>query len=376
MINLNIHEDLLQSLNQNFSLNQKLGIIHQAVRNYFDFIQRIAVALYEDHSDIIKTFLASCDRSNPLIHYESKLADAHSLKKISEDCLPRVVNDLSIFDAGEHEHTLKIKAEGYQASYTLPIFNDEKCFGFIFFNSSQKDCFNKEVLDLLDVFGHLITNVIKNELNAIKTMLAAFRTANQMVHLKDPETGSHLERMAHFSRLIANELSLSDKYDFNDEYIEDIFIFSPMHDIGKIGIPDQVLSKPAKLNKAEWQTMQTHAYKGRMVINAIIENFDFESMANINVLRNIAEYHHEALNGNGYPNGIKGEQIPIEARIVAVADIFDALTNERPYKKAWSNEKAFKTLRKLADDVLDQDCVNALTSNETKILEIQNTFCN
>ena len=86
--------------------------------------------------------------------------------------------------------------------------------------------------------------------------------------------GSHIERMAHFSEIdCGKELSFSDKYDFNDEFIEDIFIFAPMHDVGKIGIPDEVLKKPAKLNKEEWQTMKSHASKGRMVINAIIEKF-------------------------------------------------------------------------------------------------------
>jgi HD-GYP domain-containing protein (c-di-GMP phosphodiesterase class II) len=269
---------------------------------------------------------------------------------------------------------VKINEEGYQASYTLPIYNNKSCIGFVFFNSSQKNCFTKEVLDLIDIFAHLVSNVVKNDINTIKTMLAAFRTANQMVHLKDPETGSHLERMAHFSRLIAKELSYSEKYSFNDEFIEDIFIFAPMHDVGKIGIPDEVLKKPAKLNKDEWRTMQTHAYKGRMVINTIIENFEFETIANINVLRNIAEYHHEALNGNGYPHGMKGKNIPIEARIVAVADVFDALTNKRPYKKAWSNSEAFITLKKLANDVLDQDCVNALLLNQKKVTEIQGLF--
>ena len=105
------------------------------------------------------------------------------------------------------------------------------------------------------------------------------------------------------------------------------------------------------------------------------KNFEFESLAKYKCIeRNIAEYHHEALNGNGYPQGMKGEKNPIEARIVAVADIFDALTNERPYKKAWNNEDAFGLLKRMADTILDQDCVNALINNERKIIEIQNLF--
>jgi HD-GYP domain-containing protein (c-di-GMP phosphodiesterase class II) len=374
MRNLSTHDDLLTSMNHSASLNQKLLAIHEVVRKYYDFINRIAIALYDDQSQILKTFLASSGKSNPLVHYESKIDDAPSLKEILKMRQPRVVNDLSIFDFGEHEHTIKIKNEGFKASYTLPIFYDDKFLGFVFFNSNQKNCFTNDVLDLLDIFGHLVISVIMNELNSINTMLAALRTANEMVHYKDPETGGHLERMAHFSRLIARELSISHKYNFDDEYIEDIFNFSPMHDVGKIGIPDKVLRKPAKLDNTELDTMRTHAFKGRLVIDSIIRNFQFENISHIDVLRNIAEYHHESLDGSGYPYGLRDKDIPIEARIIAVADIFDALTSERPYKRAWSNERAFDTLEKMAKNILDRDCVNALLKHKQEVEEIQNKF--
>jgi HD-GYP domain-containing protein (c-di-GMP phosphodiesterase class II) len=344
------------------------------MKNYFKFIDRIAIALYDERSQILKTFLASTRQSNPLIHYESKIEEAPSLQDIIKKRRPRVVNDLSIFDLGEHEHTVKIKNEGFHASYTLPIFYDDKFLGFVFFNTDQKDCFSEEVLNLLDIFGHLVISVIMNEMNAVNTMLAALRTANEMVHLKDPETGSHLERMSHYSRLIAKELTVSQKYNFDDEFIEDIFNFSPLHDVGKIAIPDRVLKKPAKLDRAELDTMRTHAFKGRMVIDSIINNFQFENLANIDILRNIAEYHHETLDGSGYPHGLTAKDIPIEARIIAVADIFDALTSERPYKKAWTNDRAFKKLEELAKDMLDRDCVNALLKHRTEVEKIQNTF--
>ena len=102
------------------------------MRSHFNFINRIAIALYDDQSQILKTFLASSGKSNPLIHYESKIDDAPSLKEIIKTRQPRVVNDLSIFEFGEHEHTIKIKNEGFNASYTLPIFYDAKILGFVF----------------------------------------------------------------------------------------------------------------------------------------------------------------------------------------------------------------------------------------------------
>jgi len=369
-----IHQDILNQLNSKLSLQEKLVAVHEAISLFFSFIDRIAIALYDNKSQIFKTFISSSGQDAPLVHYESKLTDAPSLKDIIESGKSRVINDLSIFEAGTHEHTVKIKKQGYGSSYTQPMYHEGKFLGFIFFNSYSKNCFKPDVLNLLDVFGHLISSLIINEVSSIKSMLAALRTANEMVHCKDPETGSHLERMSRFSRIIAKDLVNNGKFDFDDKYIEDIFIYSPLHDVGKISIPDKVLLKPAKLDKQEFETMKTHAFRGKQVIDSIIRNFKFESFGNINILRNIAQYHHETLDGNGYPEGIKGEEIPIEARIVAVADIFDALTTKRPYKEAWSNDAAYAMLQKLTKDKLDEECVKALMNNKDQVEDIQNLF--
>jgi len=110
------------------------------------------------------------------------------------------------------------------------------------------------------------------------------------------------------------------------------------------------------------------------MIDNLLKNFGLENVDYMDMLRNIAEYHHESVNGCGYPAGIKGDQIPIEARIVAVADVFDALTSTRPYKEAWDNEKAIQAINELSGEKLDQDCVDALIKNMDQILEIQQQF--
>ncbi len=210
------------------------------------------------------------------------------------------------------------------------------------------------------------------ELSAINVLAAALKTTGHITHLRDPETGSHLDRMSRFSRLIASKLA--DKYEFNDDYIEHIFMYSPLHDIGKVVIPDSILLKPGRLTPEEMETMKTHTLKGRAMIDTLINNFELHDFRNIDMLRNIAEFHHEAIDGSGYPMGKTRDEIPIEARIVAVADVFDALTSRRPYKEAWSNDEAIKELRQLAGKTLDQDCVNALINNMDEIEEIQQNF--
>ncbi|MDH5736629.1 MAG: HD domain-containing protein, partial [Gammaproteobacteria bacterium] len=209
-------------------------------------------------------------------------------------------------------------------------------------------------------------------LSSISTLAAAVKTTGSITHARDPETGSHLDRMSRYSRLIAS--SLADKYNLDDDYIEHIFMFSPLHDIGKIAIPDHILLKPGKLDDHETAIMKTHAHKGYKMINEILDNFGLKNIQYIDVLRNIVKSHHETINGNGYPSGIKDGDIPLEARIIAVADIFDALTSSRPYKKAWSNDEAIQTLKQMAGDTLDEDCVNALIDNIEKIKHIQKLF--
>jgi HD-GYP domain-containing protein (c-di-GMP phosphodiesterase class II) len=366
------HNDTLHELTQKSSLHDKLKATHRSINETFSFIARIAIAIYDPQTQALKTFLHSSGEDNPLDHYQSLLINAPSLKKIFERGIPRVVNDLNEFEEGKHEHTKKIQEHGYAASYTMPMYNQGVFIGFLFFNSDKKDVFDDNVLRQLDLYGHMISLLIVNELSSIQTLSAAVKTTGKLSHLRDPETGSHLDRMSRYSRIIAN--ALADKYDLNDTYIEHIFMFAPLHDIGKIAIPDNILLKPSNLDEEEWKVMKTHSQKGREMIDDLLKNFGLVNFEHVDVLRNIAESHHEAINGSGYPRGIKGDEIPLEARIVAVADVFDALTSVRSYKEAWSNEDAIKALQELAGEVLDRDCVDALVQNMDQVLEIQKQF--
>jgi len=367
------HRDFLEHLNDNISVKEKLIHAHQAVKQRFAFIARIAVTIYDQETRVLKTYLHSSDNDeDPLSNYQALIDDAPSLKAILNQGRPRVVNNLVTFENGKHEHTQRIGRTGYAASYTLPMFYGGDFFGFLFFNSRETDVFDEKTLSDLDVFGHLISLMVINELSVTKVLSAAVRTTSSITHLRDQETGSHLDRMSRFSRIIARELA--GKYELDDEYIEHVFMFAPLHDVGKIAIPDKILLKPAKLDADETEVMRTHARTGRQMIDDMLQNFGLENIDFLDVLRNIAEYHHEAVNGTGYPEGKKGSEIPLEARIVAVADVFDALTARRPYKKAWSNDEAIAMLKKLEGEKLDQDCVEALLLHLDEIVAIQQQF--
>jgi response regulator RpfG family c-di-GMP phosphodiesterase len=163
---------------------------------------------------------------------------------------------------------------------------------------------------------------------------------------RDPETGSHILRMAHYSRLIATGLGLS------AEEQQLIFEAAPMHDIGKVGIPDMILLKPGRLTPEEFDVMKRHAVIGHEILRG-------STSPKLATAAAIALTHHEKWDGTGYPHGLAGAAIPLHGRIVAAADVFDALTSERPYKKAWDMDKAAAFLRGQSGLHFDPGCVDA-----------------
>lgn len=368
-----ITNGLLENLHTNNTFNDKIKIIHRALKTNFEFIHRIAVTLYDPEMKGLSSFIYS-GVDNPISAYSCDIDTAPSLNKLRKLHRPRLVNDLDLFKSGKNEHTKNIAVQGYGSSYSVPMVDGEKFLGVIFFNSYEKEIFTTASLPILNVFSNLINCLIVNRLNTIRAMVGSFKSVLNLVSYKDPETGNHLERMARYSRLIAQQLAKSEKYYINDEMIEHLFLFAPLHDIGKIGIPDHILLKPGKLTNAEWQIMKTHSSKGRDIIDTIVTQMGLKSFEHISLLRNISESHHETIDGKGYPNQLKNDEIPIETQIVSVADIFDALTSERSYKQAWTNDDAFAELKKLGGIKLNNACIDVLIQERKAVEKIQQTF--
>jgi len=178
---------------------------------------------------------------------------------------------------------------------------------------------------------------------------------------KDDDTYSHVQRIRYTSRIIAEEMGCS------SQELHAIFHASAMHDLGKIGIPDAILNKPGKLTGEEWKVMQSHATKG----SSILQGSEAELLQ---VSAKIAGGHHERWDGNGYPNGVAGADIPLEARIVAVADVFDALVNRRAYKPAWSVEDAITLIETESGSHFDPAVVAAFLNRIDDITNVQNSY--
>jgi len=354
------------------TLSEKIAYIHSIARSRFGAVDRVAIAKYDAGSDKLCTYVSSTEGENPLVLHEAFLAEVPSLKNLVENHETRVIDDLGTLAGLTSLHSRRIVGSGFGSSYTVPLFHDNHLIGILFFNSYHVGAFDKYNLTYLDLLAQLISSLLATELNQIATLRGAIKTATQFTSHRDPETGMHLERMAHYSRLIARQLA--NTYPITDEFVEDIFRYAPLHDVGKITIPDCILLKPGPLTPNEREIMKTHACEGRKMIDAMLRNFQFEGIKNIGMIHNIVAHHHEMIDGSGYPDGLSGQAIPLEARIVAVADVFDALTTERPYKKPWSNARACAELERLSAGKLDPDCVAALLRSPQEIEEIQRSF--
>ena len=217
-------------------------------------------------------------------------------------------------------------------------------------------------------------NLLKSNEQLERSRISIILGLAKLAEYRDEDTGSHLERIREYSRIIAEELSNHPDYQdyITEDYIRDIFHSSILHDIGKVGIPDSILLKPGELSDDEFKIIKRHPELGGNAIQNVESKINIKSFLNLG--REIAYSHHEKWDGSGYPQGLKGTEIPLSARIVSLADVYDALTSERPYKKAFTHEKALEIIRKDRGTHFDPDIADAFFSRSDEINNIRISY--
>jgi response regulator RpfG family c-di-GMP phosphodiesterase len=252
---------------------------------------------------------------------------------------------------------------------TYPIESKGKIAAVIIvFNKTGGEAFTASDADFLKTLAYQATTAIENArlLNDLQqTQFTMMGKLSDLAEKRDPETGEHLLRMQKYSRIIAQEMAKTPKFAgiIDEKFISSIYAASPLHDIGKVAIADNVLLKHGKLNAEEFEIMKTHAAVGE----GILDGPNYLHMA-----CQIAGYHHEKWDGSGYPHGAKGEEIPLAARIIAVADVYDALTSKRVYKEDMSHDLSMEIIRKGIGVHFDPDVVAAMEAGMREILTIKN----
>jgi response regulator RpfG family c-di-GMP phosphodiesterase len=250
---------------------------------------------------------------------------------------------------------------------TIPMKDNEKeVIGVLqLINAKDKDnetvSYSDEIEKIVESFASIAAVAIKNVQLKDSIKRAHLETIYRLsvaAEYKDTDTGSHIKRMSKYSEIIARKMG------FDKNYCELILYASPLHDIGKLGIPDAILTKPAKLDPDEWEMMKKHTAMGYEILKDSSEHL-------IKFAASIALTHHERYDGNGYPNRLKGDNIPIEGRIVSLADVFDALATKRPYKEPWPLDKIIDLIQVERDKQFDAKVIDAFLDSLDEVLEVQ-----
>lgn len=312
--------------------------------------------LIEDSREVINSYQANrpdlilLDINMP--HFDGYQV-MEQLKALNDPLLPPIV---ILTAQSAKDYLLRALAGGARDFVTKPFDRNELLMRVR--NLLDAQMAHRLVHDQKNVLEQMVQERT-NELR--KTRLQVVQRLGMAAEYRDEETGSHILRMSHMSALLARASGWS------EVECELILNASPMHDIGKIGIPDAILLKPGKFEPPEWEVMKTHAAIGGKLLEG--DDSDLMRMA-----QQIAISHHEKWDGSGYPNGLAGEAIPQAGRIAALADVFDALTSVRPYKKAWTVEAAVEMIREGRGTHFDPKLVDVFLQSLSEILKIRERF--
>jgi response regulator RpfG family c-di-GMP phosphodiesterase len=342
-------------------------------------IDRVGLA-YVDYQT--KTFVAEFgvleDQETVLGPGFKQPFDETSLTEILTHQQPIINNDIekTLVNRPHSAALNMLMKENIKSNLAIPIIMNQIVFGFIFLSSFKKNFFSQKDIEI----GKQVANEVKTLLNRayftnviLTKMTAAF---SEIVENKDNDTGDHILRMVKYSTILARAIKSRNNPDYpiSEKTILEIERYAAVHDIGKVGIPDDVLKKEGKLSDQEWMTMKKHPQIGADVFKNIRVSLNAFDSGLYQVAENITRYHHERWDGLGYPHGLSKFDIPLVARIVSVADVFDALSSKRSYKEAFSFEDSAEIIKSSSNTQLDPFIVEVFFEELDQIKKVYQSF--
>lgn len=340
------------------------------------FVDRVGIAFvnYKEKEIIAEYGIANYDKVLLGSGFQVSFNET-SLYELIENPKTLITNDLEeIYDHKSKSSALNlIVREGVKSNIVFPLIIDHSVIGFLFFSSLNKNQFNEKTQQIGENIAREIAGILEKTY-LTKLIFSKITIAfADLVEKKDTETGEHLNRMVEYSKFIAQMLinHPSKDYEVDNRFIREIVNNAPVHDIGKVAIPDKILKKPGKLDAEEWEIMKKHPSIGADIFSDLKKSLEIFNREFYTMAENITRYHHEKWNGKGYPEGLSEFNIPLEARIVAIADAFDALTSKRVYKDKFSFEKACNILEESSGEHFDPELIRLLQNNKD---EFRNFF--
>jgi len=363
---------LYETLNRGCTPSDILDRLYKEFREDIPF-ERVSIVLTNNEGQIYLNELRHKKASNML---QGRLVDAEdtSLSEVFRRQEPRIINDYQDYFAQKpsSELTAMLLEEGIRSSMAYPWVVNVIGIGALIFASSTPNAYNGDLLAKARILANILAVAVEKTILVDDLILASITGLAKLVEAKDSETGLHLQRIQNYSKIIAEQLSTTSKYQrvIDEQFIEDIYKFSPLHDIGKVGIADGILLKPAKLTEEEFAVMKRHTVIGAEVLKKSSNNLLRRGRHFFDMAIQIALGHHEKYDGTGYPYGLAGEAIPLSARIVSLADVFDALTSKRVYKQPIDIDVSFKMVADESGSHFDPDIVQAMLDRRLDIIEI------
>ncbi|WP_456295780.1 HD domain-containing protein [Vibrio sp. AK197] len=346
------------------SLNTQLQRLKSRMQAHLPELDRVSFALFDQQHKVLKTYADSAFWSLRQAHYEAPMNELPALMHCALQKENRIIDDLASLPSSKHVEMLL--SYGYRSSAAIPCY-EKDCFkGFIFLNSRTVNVFSEHSIELLMPYINMIKFSVVSENDIVHLIASTARQLFDEANLGLKDSQAHKERIGYYTKLIASYIA--DDYGFDDETVEHLSLFAQFHDIGKVRLPEQLICQHCQLDEVERAQMRDYIQHGMDIVDDILDSFGFPQHPSIMLLTEIMAYHQEYLDGSGYPKGLCGEQIPISARIVTTANVFDALTAHRPYRQAWSIPHAMLELEKMVNQgKLDRQCVNALREHQYDI---------
>lgn len=372
---------LIENINNNASFTETLQFINRTFSSFIPY-NYIGIALISEDKKSLKASYGVSDES--IIGLPEKIMGATwpikdtSLKDLILSGRARIINDLEEYCSGKQMKIYNqfILDAGIKASITLPLKVSGEPIGVIFFSSANKNVYNEGHVNFLRTLANSIAISLNQNIFVSEIIYSSVYALAKLAETRDEDTGEHLMHMSLYSRLIAEHLYENDIFteEITLEYIDQLERFSSLHDIGKVGVRDSILQKPGKLTDAEFEEIKMHASFGAEVLKSAESHIQKKGKSLFAMGIDIALGHHEKWDGSGYPNGKKELEIPLCARIVAVADVFDALTSHRPYKNAYPLEQSFRIMEEGRGKHFDPIIIDIFLKNRNRIEELYHSF--
>lgn len=373
---------LIENMNKDVSFDGILNYIYSTFSEFIPY-SHIGIALLKDNGRVLEGSYGRSDEAleslpKKLVGLRAEVSET-SLVGIVRDGTPRVINDLYSYTQHKDAQYNRILIEaGIKSSITLPLKVNEKPIGIIFFSNTNKDVYREEHIEFLKTLSNSIAISLNKNIFIDEMLYSTLLALTKMAEARDEDTGDHLERMKEYSVRITEFLIEDNMYEeeITIAFLKGIERFSPMHDIGKVGVKDGVLLKPGRLTDDEFGEMKKHVIYGVDVLKTAEKNIAKQKYSMFKMGIEIVEGHHEKWNGTGYPYRKAGTDIPLSARIVAIADVLDALTSKRPYKDAYNFEESMNYIINEKGRHFDPYIIESLIKHKKEMKILYDSFQN